>query len=95
MRKERREDNNDCDANKRTATAVAHPSSSSYDIDNSLVERETEAVFPMRILRGVSLLAPFPSARGHVLSREGERAAIFIEARIHRGGVDHVKLERS
>lgn len=76
VRKERREDN-DCDANadKRTAAAAAaaaaHPSSSSYDIDNSLVEREAEAVFPMHILRGVSLslprspsLAPFPSARG-------------------------------
>lgn len=98
VRKERREDDNDCDADadKRTAaaTAVAHPSSSSYDIDNSLVEREAEAVFSIHILRGVSLSPPSPSfsisrslsARGHVLSREGERTAIFIEARIHRGG---------
>lgn len=57
VRKERREDNNDCDvdADKRTAAAAAavaaHRSSSSYDIDNSPVEREAEAVFPMHILQ--------------------------------------------
>lgn len=73
--------------------AVAHPSSSSYDIDNSFAEREAEAVFPMHILHKRARYSPprFPSARGHVLSREGERTAIFIEARIHRG-VAHVKL---
>lgn len=88
VRKERREDNNDCDADKRTTAAVAHPS---YDIDNSSVEREAEAIFPMHILhkraprRSPSLFS-FSSARGYVLSREGERTAIFIEARIHGGG---------
>lgn len=43
MRKERREDN-DWDADERTTTA--HPSSSSYDIDNSSVEQEARAIFP-------------------------------------------------
>lgn len=84
------------------AVAVAaHRSSSSYDIDNSPVEREAEAVFPMHILhKHVSLSSPrspsplFFSARGRVLSREGERSAIFREARIH-SGVDLVKLRRS
>lgn len=88
VRKKRREDNNDydADADKRTA---AHRSSSSYDIDNSPVEREAEAVFPMHILHtsGYPSSLVLPSARCRILSREGERTAIFIEARIHRGWI--------
>lgn len=61
MRKERREDNNDCDADKRTRTASAaaagHPSSSNYDIDNSSLERE--AVFPMHPAQSPLLHSPF------------------------------------
>lgn len=68
MRKERREDNNDCDADadKRTRTATAaaaaaaaHPSSSNYDIDNSSLEREAEAVFPMHPAQPPPLRSPF------------------------------------
>jgi len=70
-------------------TATAHPSSSSYDIDNSPVEREDEAVF--LIHKRVFPRSPSPSrfacARGRILSREGERTAIFIEACIHRGWI--------
>lgn len=94
VRKERREDN-DCDAeaDKRTAAAKAYPSSSSYDIDNSPVEREAEAVFPMHIPR---VYPPLPPPRSPSLfsvplckrprRARGERTAIFIEARIHRAG---------
>lgn len=93
VRKKRREDNNDydADADKRTA---AHRSSSSYDIDNSSSERP-KLYFPCTSCTSVypSPLV-LPSARDRILSREGERTAIFIEARIHRG-VDLVKLRRS
>lgn len=83
MRKERREDNNDCDADKRTtaaAAAVAHSSSSSYDIDNSPVEREAEAVFPMHILHKRAS-SPVPHLSSCSLLQEATSCRARVSAR--------------
>lgn len=94
VRKKRREDNNDydADADKRTA---AHRSSSSYDIDNSPVEREAEAVFPMHILhKRVSFPPRSPLCkRPHPVARGWAHSHIYRGT--HSPGMDLVKLRRS
>lgn len=64
------------DGREEDGAAVAHPSSPSYDIDNSHVEREAVAIFPMHPAARVAppfsrLVSSCAScrARGHVLSR--------------------------
>lgn len=60
---EKVEDNNedgDEDADEDERATVARSSSSSYDIDNSSVEREAGAIFPMHPAQRVSRRFPSP-----------------------------------
>lgn len=60
---EKVEDNNedaDEDADEDERATVARSSSSSYDIDNSSVEREAGAIFPMHPAQHVSRRFPSP-----------------------------------